>query len=44
MLKEVFKTFGEPVSSSVREITKDEKKLKFGFVQMETKEQASDAL
>jgi len=43
-LKEAFKSFGDVVSSSVREITHNEKKLKFGFVEFGTKEEANEAL
>ena len=44
MLKEAFKAFGEPQSASVRECTREEKQLKFGFVLMNTKEEASEVL
>ncbi len=44
MLKEAFKAFGDPQSASIREITREEKQLKFGFVLMSSKEEASDAL
>ena len=44
MLKEAFKCFGEPQSSSIRQITRDDKQLQFGFVLMNSKEEASDAL
>ena len=43
-LKEAFKSFGDVISSSVREITQNEKKLKFGFVEFSSKEEANEAL
>jgi len=43
-LKEAFKNFGTPVSSSVREIKRDDQTLKFGFVEMSSKEEADAVL
>jgi len=44
ILKEAFSQFGEVEYFSIREHKRDEKILKFGFIQFKTKEQADQAI